>query len=64
MQQLHARLLEAKRQTNDQQQVSVDGLRKSLAAAEERLRKQHGDRKIDFDVVIKDGKAVVKPILR
>ncbi len=61
---LHARLVEAKRRTNDTREVSVDGLRKSLEAAESRLRKQHGNRKIDFDVVIKDGKAVVKPILR
>ena len=44
--------------------VTVDGLTKSLRAAESRLRQQHGDRRIDFDVVIKDGKAVVKPIVR
>jgi hypothetical protein len=61
---LHVRLLDAKRQVNDAGKVSVDGLTKSLRAAESRLRQQHGDRRIDFDVVIKDGKAVVKPILR
>jgi hypothetical protein len=49
---------------NDSGKVSVDGLTKSLRAAESRLRQQHGDRRIDFDVVIKDGKAVVKPIVR
>ena len=27
-------------------------------------REQHKNRKIEFDVVIKDGKAVVKPIVR
>ena len=62
---LHGRLLDAKRQVNDAGKVSVDGLTKSLRAAESRLRQEHGDRRsIDFDVVIKDGKAVVKPILR
>jgi hypothetical protein len=61
---LHGRLIDAKRQVNDAGKVSVDGLTKSLRAAESRLRQQHGDRRIDFDVVIKDGKAVVKPILR
>jgi hypothetical protein len=61
---LHGRLIDAKRQVKDDGKVSVDGLAKSLRAAESRLRQQHGDRRIDFDVVIKDGKAVVKPILR
>jgi hypothetical protein len=61
---LHARLLEAKRQTNDASQVSEAGLAKSLRAAESKLRERHGNRRIDFDVVIKDGKALVKPIIR
>jgi hypothetical protein len=61
---LHGRLIDAKRQVKDGGKVSVDGLAKSLRAAESRLRQQHGNRRIDFDVVIKDGKAVVKPILR
>jgi hypothetical protein len=61
---LHARLVEAKRQTKDAGAVSVEGLAKSLKATEAKLREQHKDRKIDFDVVIKDGKAVLKPIVR
>jgi hypothetical protein len=61
---LHARLIDAKRQVNDSRSISVDGLKQRLAAAESKLRQQHGDRRIDFDVVIRDGKAVVKPILR
>jgi hypothetical protein len=61
---LHARLVEAKRQTQDGAQVSVEGLAKSLKATEAKLREQHKNRKIDFDVVIRDGKAVLKPIVR
>jgi hypothetical protein len=61
---LHARLVEAKRQTQDSASVSVEGLAKSLKATEAKLREQHKNRKIDFDVVIKDGKAVLKPIVR
>jgi hypothetical protein len=61
---LHARLVEAKRQTQDGSAVSVEGLAKSLKATEAKLREQHKNRKIDFDVVIKDGKAVLKPIVR
>jgi hypothetical protein len=61
---LHSRLIAAKRETNDQTSVSLDRLAKSLQDAESRLRERHANRKIDFDIVIKDGKAVVKPILR
>jgi hypothetical protein len=62
---LHALLAEAKRQTNDPAAVSEAALTRSLQAAEAKLRQRHGaDRDIDFDVVIKDGRAVVKPVVR
>ncbi len=61
---LHARLVDAKRQTRDAKGVSVDGLAKSLRATERQLRQKHGNRDIDFDVVIKDGKAVLKPTIK
>ena len=64
MKELHSRLVDAKRQLNDTRAVSLDGLTKQLRQAEDSLRKQHGNRRIDFDVVIKDGKAVVKPVLK
>jgi hypothetical protein len=64
LRELHGRLVDAKRQTKEGTSVSVDGLGRQLRAAEDKLRKQHGNRKIDFDIVIKDGKAVVKPIVR
>jgi hypothetical protein len=44
--------------------VSFDGLSRSLKAAEAKLREKHGSRRIDFEVVLKDGKAVVKPVVR
>ena len=60
---LHAKLQQAKQQTKEAN-VSFEGLAKSIRATEAKLREQHKNRKIDFDVVIKDGKAVVKPIIR
>ncbi|HEY6079009.1 MAG TPA: MXAN_5187 C-terminal domain-containing protein [Polyangiaceae bacterium] len=63
MRDLHARLQQAKQQTKEAN-VSYEGLAKSIRAAEAKLREQHKNRRIDFDVVIKDGKAVVKPIVR
>lgn len=60
---LHARLSDANRNAN-QPVVSLDGLTRSLRAAEAKLRAQHGNRRIEFDVVLKDGKPVVKPVVR
>jgi hypothetical protein len=60
---LHSRLQQAKQQTKEAN-VSYEGLAKSVRATEAKLREQHKNRKIEFDVVIKDGKAVVKPIVR
>ena len=61
---LHGKLNELKKLNREEGQVSLDGLKKSLRAAQEKLREKHAGRRIDFDVVIKDGKAVVKPIVR
>jgi hypothetical protein len=63
--QLYTELVEAKQRTNDSARVSEEGLARSLRAAEAKLRQQHGSsRQVDFDIVIKNGKAVVKPIVR
>ncbi len=61
---LHKQLVDAKRKNREAGKVSVAGLAKSLRAAESKLKQQHKNRRIDFDVVIKNGKAVVKPIVR
>lgn len=62
--QLHAKLLATKSQLNDRGEVSVGGLQRQLAASYERLQTKHRGRQIDFDVVVKDGKAVLKPKIR
>ena len=61
---LHRDLVATKQRIKETGKVSVDGLAKSLRAAESKLQAQHKDRRIDFDIVIKNGKAVVKPIVR
>jgi hypothetical protein len=48
---------------------SVEGLTyervaRSLSEQGERLRAQHPNRSLDFEVVQKDGKAVIKPIVK
>lgn len=59
---LHAAYVAARRQTNATD-VSFDKLEKSLRETEQKLRGAHQGRSVDFEVVIKDGKAILKPKL-
>lgn len=43
--------------------MTLDRLAESLRSTEARLREQHQGRRIDFEVVLKDGKPVIKPKL-
>lgn len=61
---LHQRLSALKRENRETGQVSFESLAKTVRETEAKLRAQHKDRKIDFEVVIRDGKAIVKPTVR
>ncbi|HVU01010.1 MAG TPA: MXAN_5187 C-terminal domain-containing protein [Polyangiaceae bacterium] len=61
---LHAELVAAKKTLNQGDAVSVDSLARSLRDAEKKLRAQHQGKAVDFQVVVKDGKPIVKPIVR
>ena len=61
---LHEKLVALKRENKEAGQVSLENLSRSLRETENKLRAQHKDRKIDFDVVIRDGKAIVKPTVK
>lgn len=61
---LHAELVETKRKLNQSNLVSVDSLAKTLRETEQKLLAQHAGRSIDFQIVVKDGKPVVKPVVR
>ncbi len=62
--QLHHDLIEAKSKTADAGTVSLNALTRKLEATAKQLSEKHAGKRIDFAVVIKDGKAVVKPIVR
>jgi phosphoribosyl-dephospho-CoA transferase len=65
LQDLHSQLMRARDQTGDRTRVSMAALAKTVDAAAAKLRQQHGQhRRVDFEVVVKDGKAVVRPIVR
>lgn len=59
---LHQAYVDARKQTNATS-VSFEKLERSLRETESKLRSSHQGRKVDFDVVIKDGKAILKPKL-
>ncbi len=61
---LHRQLLDAKARTNDSTEVSLGSLARRLEATAKQLSQKHAGKQIDFTVVIKDGKAVVKPVVR
>jgi hypothetical protein len=61
---LHEKLVELKRQNREAGQVSLESLAKTLRDTENKLRTEHKNRKIDFEVVLRDGKAIVKPTVR
>ena len=46
-----------------ERRIPLKGAVSSSKATEAKLRAQHQGRKVDFDIVIKDGKAVIKPKL-
>ena len=61
--QLHGVLVAERRRLQQPGKVSVDALASSLRDTELKLRQQYADKDIDFHVVVKNGKAVVKPII-
>ncbi len=62
LKELHQRYQAAREQTKASP-VSLEKLAQNLRETEAKLRAQHQGKRIDFDVVVKDGKAVIKPKL-
>jgi hypothetical protein len=64
MKQLYAQFLDAKRKQNESTAaMTYQSVAKSLQESGEKLRQKHG-RPVDFEVAIKDGKAILKPVLK
>ncbi|MEM9692588.1 MAG: MXAN_5187 C-terminal domain-containing protein [Myxococcota bacterium] len=62
--QLYDEYVRAKRKRGDHGDVSYEKLAKSLERQAERLKAKHGDRKVDFRVVEKEGRVMIRPVLR
>lgn len=57
--------MRARQRTGKGANVSYDAMRKSLEKQASQLRKRHGsNRKVDFEVVEKDGKPLIRPVVK
>jgi hypothetical protein len=64
MRQLYSSYVEAKRARKESTAgITYEQLSKTLQASSEKLREKHG-KSVDFEVTIKDGKTILKPIIR
>ena len=60
---LYAQYVEAKRRQNESTAaITYDAVAKSLRDSSAKLRQKHG-KPVDFEVTVKDGKAIPKPVL-
>lgn len=62
LQQLHKVYVDAKRRTGEQSSLTLDALRQQVARQVPAIRQKHGCEQVDFKVVLKDGKAILKAI--
>ena len=63
--QIYAKYVEAKRSTQESTAgVTFEKLATSLRAQAEKLKSAHPSKSIDYEVVVKDGKTHLKPVLR
>jgi hypothetical protein len=62
--QLYVEYVETKRRQNESTvALTYDALAQSLRESSSKLRQKHG-KQIDFVVAVRDGKAILKPVLR
>jgi len=65
LRQIYAKYLESKRRANESTAgLTYERLAESLRSQAAKLRESHPTRRVDYEVVLKDGKTVLKPILR
>jgi hypothetical protein len=65
LRQIYAKYIETKRLSNESTAgVTFEKLAESLRNQAAKLRAVHPSRRVDYEVIVKDGKTVLKPILR
>lgn len=65
MRKIYESYVQARRACRESTSNITEGkLEEMLKQSATKLRGKHGGKNIDFDVVIKDGKAVLKPVVK
>lgn len=64
MRRIERTLSEARRRVGDRTETNFDTLKAQLTKQVPVIKQQHGAKSVEFQVVIKDGKAVLKAIPR
>jgi hypothetical protein len=65
MRALYERYVDARRRNNERvDNVKFESLQQSVEKMMPKLREKHGNKAIDFDVVLQDGKVGLKPRVR
>ena len=65
LRQIYSKYVESRRATNESTAgLTYEKLAESLHAQTNKLRTKHPGRKVDYEVVVKDGRTILKPILR
>jgi len=63
--QIYSKYVETKRALGESTaSVTMDSLARSLRDSSEKLRQKHVGKNVDFEVQVKDGKTILKPIVR
>ena len=62
LQQLYDVYMKAKQRTGEQSSLTVDALRKQIEKQVPAIKARHGCESVDFKVVLKDGKAMLKAV--
>lgn len=62
---IYNKYVQARRQAGESTaNITYDKLAKSLQAQRQTLKKKHGDRNVDFEVVTKDGRTMIRPVIK
>ena len=62
MKRLYSVYMQAKKRTGESSNLSYDGLKKQLAKQIPKIKQKHGCEQVDFKVVLKNGKAMLKAV--
>lgn len=65
MRQLYSELVETKRkQKESTAALTYEGMAKSLRESSAKLKEKHNGRSVDFEVTVKDGKTILRPVVK